>query len=255
MRPKVLAALLAIILVASVGAGYFAGVSNRATTTQTIIRITTTTERSLIGAESECGFASTCDVFNSAGLELSLSVDSTRLRPNGTVTVNVSEVNALPMANNITSLTHWSIDGLQWGCGYRYYFPNGIAVFSGYYSLNNITAGRALNIWPPIPCSAEFLFNGTNNIVGILQKVTSYSYLPESSYASYAAYYKPETGPITLGTFLPVHMFNEVTITATNFTYPTSPFVVALGSDAPGVYTLVAGDEWGDLVLLHLSVA
>ncbi len=218
-----------------------------------------TTRTVVGGAESECGFVTACEVLSASGLELSLSVNSTTLRPNGTIGLNVTVFNALPVANNISVSDRWLVSFYS-TCG-RYYFPDGIAFFRGYYTLNNITAGDSLNVWPPIPCPVEWIGNGTTpGIVGVLQNVTCYSFLPVSDKASYSAYYVPvdssgsQTGPVALGTFLPVRVsLSGITVSATisNYAFDLRP---SLGSTAPAVYTAVAGDEWGDLVLLHFSV-
>jgi hypothetical protein len=283
MRSEAVAFMLIVLLIASAGAGYFAGSSTKTTTTtatgptttttqtvthattsfETILSTTTstltatmvetTTPRSIVGAEVQCGFVAKCNTFNSAGLELSLSVNSTQLKPNGTISLNVTEFNPLPIALNISSSTHWPVSGLWWGCG-LYYFPDGVAVYRGYYGLNNLSTASALDFWAPIPCPVEWVGNGTSvGIVGSLQNVTSYSFMANSYKASYTAFYIPNTGPVTLGTFLPVRIVAGTAISATssNF-FPT--FGNSLLSTAPAVYTLVAGDEWGDLALLHFSV-
>ena len=286
MRSEAVAFLLIVLLIASAGAGYFAGSSNKTTITtatgpttttiQTVIHATTsietiistttstltttmvetTTPRSIVGAEVQCGFVTTCNISNSAGLELSLSVNSTQLETNGTISLNVTEFNPLPIALNISSSTHWPVSGLWWGCG-LYYFPDGVAVYRGYYGLNNLSTASALNFWAPIPCPVEWVGNGTSvGIVGVLQNVTSYSFLPHSYNSSYAGFYTPSnsrTGQVVFGTFLPVRMVAGTAISATSSNnFPT--FGNSLGSTATAVYTLVAGDEWGDLALLHFSV-
>ena len=76
--------------------------------------------------------------------------------------------------------------------------------------------------------------------------------------ASFSAYYYPNSanGPSAVlkhGTFLPTPMVSGTTITAADYSVPP-PYLNSLHSNSNGVYTLVAGDEWGDLVLLHFSV-
>lgn len=263
MRNEVVAFLLVVVLIVSAGAGYFAGSSNKtttttvSTTTQTTTATETTTPRSVVGDEVQCGFATTCNVFNSAGLELLLSVNSTSIKPNGTIALNVTEFNPLPVTNNASASANFVVQGLLWGCNTRSYFPHGIAIFRGYYTLSNLTAGYSLDIWAGVPCIADFVGNGTNGIVGFLQNVSSYSFMPQNYNASYSAYYEPSpphTG--SFGTFLPTPMMTGTTITAANYS-PLSPLsheYNSLGSSAPGVYTLVAGDEWGDLEVAHFSV-
>jgi len=283
MRSEAVVFLLIVLFIASAGAGYFTGSSNKTTTTtatgptttttqtvthattsfETILSTTTstltttmvetTTPRSIVGAEVQCGFVAKCNTFNSAGLELSLSVNSTQLKPNGTISLNVTEFNSLPLALNISSSAHWPLNGLWWECG-LYYFPDGITLFRGYYGLNNLSTASALDFWGDILCPVEWVGNGTSpGIVGVLQNVTSYSFMPNSYNASYSGYYIPNSGPLAIiGTFLPVRIVAGTAISAVTTTFPS--LTNSLGSTAPSVYTLVAGDEWGDLVLLHFLV-
>lgn len=280
--------MLAVAILVGAGAGYFAGVSNRTTVTsvstssitgptttatrtltqtttslETIRTITTstltttiltTTAKNIVGAENQCGFASTCSVSNSGGLELSLSVNSTSIRPNGTIGLNVVESNPLPVTVKISASSSFPIPGLWWLCGPGS-FPHGIAIFRGYYTLSNVTTAQPLDFWAPISCAADYQFNGTRNIVGILQNVTSYSFMPENFKASFTGYYIPSGAPsATLGSFVSTSMMAEAAVSATN-SNRVPHLMNSLLSTAPGVYTLVAGDEWGDLVLLHFRVA
>ncbi len=216
-------------------------VSQTTTIYQTVTRV-------VAGAENECEFTETCSVQSPLGLELLLSVNSTQLSPNNSISLNITEVNILSTANNVSFSNAWAIEGLEQMCVFEP--ATGFAVFSGYFALNNLSSAKPLDLWPIVPeCPASFIFNGTT-IVGILQNVTSYSFLPRSDVANYSAYYIPESSnnsALLFGKFS-MSMSTIRNIFTNNSSEPT------LNSVAPAVYTLAVGDEWGDLVLLHFSV-
>jgi hypothetical protein len=171
--------------------------------------------------------------------------------------MNVSEFNTLSVTNNISSSSGWKLSGLTWVCG-RGSLTNGMALFRGYYTLNNLTSAVPLNFWTPVQCPLNYLSNGTR-VVGVLSNVTSYAFPPKSDNASYSAYYRPLNcssecafvGSSAFGEFPQEQMSTQLTVYATNSTTSSES---SLLSTAPSVYTFVAGDEWGALVLLHFSV-
>jgi hypothetical protein len=213
----------------------------------------------LLGVENQCGFAASCDVSNPSGLELIISANSTQVRPNGAIAINVTEFNTRSVSNNISAAAGWTLNGLWWACG-LYYYPDGIALFRGYYTLNNLTAASPIFFWAPIGCFVPQIYNGTR-VAGILSNVTAYTFQPKSDVASYSAFYHACIDPdcnfrnssLTFGTFPPVSMLDGAIIHASNSNVEPH-FMNSLLSTAPSVYTLVAGDEWGDLVLLHFRV-
>src|SRR5438105_15701385 len=98
----------------------------------------------MLGAESECGFATTCGAMSVSGLELILAVNSPTVRPNDTLSVSVSQLNTLPTSNNVSSSYGWRLGMLTWplvGCGSAIggggYLPRVLAIFKGSYVLSN----------------------------------------------------------------------------------------------------------------------
>ncbi|MGI0091938.1 MAG: hypothetical protein ACREBS_09530 [Nitrososphaerales archaeon] len=217
-----------------------------------------TVTRIISGAASQCGFITNCNTQDSLGLELALSVNATKLQPNDNVLVNITVLNALSTVNNVSSSDSWPISGLALGpC------PTGavagISVYQGYYALNNLSDIEKLQLWPLfVPCVVPFIFNGTTP-VGVFQNATSYSFLPKSDMANYSAYYIPDcqilSCPSLIGKFS-MSMNATLNLYAINSTNVPDLTVggASLRSAAPSIYTLVAGDEWGDIVLLHFSV-
>ena len=188
------------------------------------------------------------------GLELLLSVNSNIIPSEDAINVSVSIVNTLSTVNNLTASDDWAIQGLtSSSCNYgnsanKLFSPAGIDVFRGYYGMNNLSSGNPLQIWAEIECPVDYAFNGTS-IVGQLQNITSYSFLPGNDGGYYSAYYS-SSATIMKGIF-PTRMVNGAAFYASNST--GGPYNSLLFS-LPGTYTLVAGDEWGQIVLLHFAV-
>jgi hypothetical protein len=185
-----------------------------------------------------------------------LSVNSTTIPSEDAISISTSIVNTLPTINNLTASNDWAIQGLTLGnCNYgdstnKLFAPAGIDVFRGYYGMNNLSAGNPLQIWAVIGCPVDYAFNGTG-IAGQLQNITSYSFLPGNDSGYYSAYYSTST-KIVKGVF-PTRMVNDGTFYAANSTGPPM-FFNSLGSSLPSEYTIAAGDEWGQIVLLHFAV-
>jgi hypothetical protein len=203
---------------------------------------------------------SAVDVTNSSlGLNLTLSADSTIIPKYDTIDISTSVANMLPQMNNLTATSNWAIQNLRAGpCDYTehndsslLFSPVGIAVFRGNYGINNISAASALPIWAEITCPAQFGYNEKTGLDGRLVNISSYALLPSSDSAYYTAYYSPMDfgSPIMKGEFT-TQMSTEAQIYAGDNTTDHD----SLLSSAPSNYTVVAGDEWGQLVLLHFLV-
>jgi len=108
-----------------------------------------------------------------------------------------------------------------------------------------------LFVWAVVECIVEGVSIG-NQYYG-LSSITSYSLLPGSDNGTYAGYYVVSYTPQTLakGVFA-TQIVAQATIYAANATGLVS--YNSLPSSLPANYTLVAGDEWGQLTLLHFSV-
>jgi len=201
-----------------------------------------------------------------------LSVNATTIPNQDAIGITASVLNTLPTANNLTASSAWAIDGLSAGpcdpgnATNKLYYPVGIGVFKGTYGLNNISAaGSPMFVWAEISCIADGVSVGTQFYA--LRSITSYSLLPGSDNGTYAGYYAvPVTPPppvcnsgvctytqtpetLAKGVF-PTRIFFQDSINAANGT----GFYNSLHSALPANYTLVAGDEWGQVTLLHFSV-
>jgi len=233
----VLAATLGVVIVA------LRSIIHTTTTTITATALDTTTT-AMLGAVSQCGFTTTCAAMSASGLELIAAVNSTAVRPNDTLTISVTELNTLPTTNDVSSSSGWRLGMLTWplgGCGSTVggggYVAHTLLVFKGYYVLSNLTA-PSLNLddhwfWAAASCP--------NDPFGQMGYVTSYLFQPHSDNASLLTSNK---------VYRPAHMFYGIGVipgAINNIGKQTFTLI-------PSTYTLVAGDEWGTLVLLHFTV-
>jgi hypothetical protein len=255
----------ALILLAAVGTGFYF--------TQTLNSSQTGTTPST--EFTQTGVVSSTEVTNaSLGLRLSLSVNATVIPSEDVIEINASVVNTRTTASNFTASDDWAAPGLTEGaCNYgnatnKLFDPIGLDVFRGDYGMDNLSsAGQPIDWWPLVECPADGVSVGTQYLP--LENITSYSLLPGNDSGTYAGYYVASTtspppvcgggvctySPNVTRTYakgvFPTRMAFEQTINAAN---GTEGFYSSLGSSLPANYTLVAGDEWGQLTFIHFQV-
>jgi hypothetical protein len=171
-------------------------------------------------------------------LELFLSLDSKTYQSGQQVGIDIDEKNTLSKTNTIISSAKWPVIGLGVGpCGVLNY-PFGIVIFQGNYTAANISSGTPLQIYEP----------GIYHCPMTLAGISSYVFQPLSDNA--ALFQMSESTPVINNMEMDTEFepaptgywaSNDVGATFTNF--------------EPGVYTVVAGDEWGALVVVHFTVA
>ena len=166
------------------------------------------------------------------GLSLSLSLDAKTYHPSQEISIVLDEKNTLSVPNNVPASDNWSYANLEIGpCdngpgGFGY--PYGIAIFQGNYTsleLSNATPLALYDYSLPPPCpgpmpSTAFDFKPLSDVATIISGSSSF---PDS----------------TVGM--------NTQLAATGYWTGVSPDVSKHGF-APGVYTVVGGDEWGNLV-------
>lgn len=157
-------------------------------------------------------------------LQLRLAINATSLPAGGRLLISVSEFNTETSADNASAATLWKVSGLSVGeCGNAPY-PFGVALYQGRYTPENVSQAEPIRVYPVVPCP---LF---------IRLITGYLFEPTSDSAT-----------ILPGTGAPVPMAANVTVSGE---YSGSSLLPL----APGTYTVAAGDEWGALLLLHVSV-
>lgn len=165
----------------------------------------------------------------SLGLTLNVALSTVFIQPpEQGISITISETNILNSTNTVSAATEWPFSPLSLGsCGVGS-DPIELAVFQGYYTFSNISTAMELDLYQP----------GT--------------------------YLCP---PITMGSiafyiFQPLSDMAFINSSNPGFGWPMNYTVMAsgyyLGTDvhnfSPGIYTVVGGDEWGQLVLLHFVV-
>src|SRR5271157_3549612 len=160
------------------------------------------------------------------GLSLSLSLDAATYELGQDVSIAVDVKNTWPETNHVPVLNDWSYNQLTTGqCDLG--APYGIAIFQGNYTSFDFAAATPLALWNynyavPCPTSTPVISYDFQPLSDIATAVSSITSFPNSTYA------------INTG------------FTETGYWAGTSPKATKHNFD-PGVYTVVAGDEWGSL--------
>ena len=168
------------------------------------------------------------------GLSLSLSLDGTTYKPSQLVSIILDETNMLLTTNNVPVADNLPSKELISGfTNEPSLFPFGLAILRGNYTSSNYSTAKPLIIYDPIKG-----YIGTQ-VVG----PTSYVFQPSSDIANLVGgNYNSNNGlkmqyKISVDRYWP----NNKSTQYTKF--------------SPGVYTVVAGDEWGALLVLHFTVS
>lgn len=165
-------------------------------------------------------------------LDLSLTLNASTISSGQGITATVEDSNTLSAPLNVSASADWPIGSLALGpCGTLNY-PVGIAVLQGDYNLSNVSSVSALEIFQP----------GVYACPMILSSIQSFLFQPSSDNATVYGSCEPGGACLT-----------ETAESAVAFSgYWSGGTFVPFPS---GVYTVVAGDEWGDIAILHFVVA
>lgn len=210
--------------------------------------VVTTTETSALGT--------TVQTFNSRlGLNFSLTVNATTIPGNAAIDVALNVTNVKSVQNQLSASDSWAVSGLSTPCDFGYYnisAPVGIGFYRGDYSTNNISTATPISVWgASVECPVDFAGNATTAL-GPWIKITNYSLLPDTDNGTESGYYRSyETTNVTQGSF-PTVLDLQAAVYATNSTFQYR--YNSLLSSSQANYTIAAGDEWGQLVLLHFTV-
>ena len=162
------------------------------------------------------------------GLSLSVSLDSTQYQPGQDIRIAIGEQNTLTTENKVQASNKWAYINLALGqCGTNGAIY-GIAIFQGNHTAADISSLTQLSLYdysfiapcpPPIPVTA-YDFKPLSDII-----TSQYSTSEAFAEMNVRGYWTGSSLSVTRHTF------------------------------GPGVYTVVAGDEWGALVVLHFKVS
>jgi hypothetical protein len=164
------------------------------------------------------------------GLELTLTLNSSKISTGQGIAATVEETNTMTTPDNVSAAADWPVGDLAIGpCG-SLNTPVGIAVLSGNYDLSNVSSSSALQIYEPGAYACPMILSG----------ISSYVFQASSDNAT------------VFGSCQPSACLNEtVSATVSVSGYWNGNSFTSFPS---GVYTVVAGDEWGGIAILHFEV-
>lgn len=245
--------IIVAIMVAAFG-GYLAGsigtqtptatstspIQSSTVTTTASVFVPTTITRTTTQYIPPSNFPSSANSTNSTlGLTLGISMNTTLIASGQAFTVNASVWNALNQANNVSAESVWAkplqnLDFSQDAFGCHQELK--LAVFQGYYGENNVSsAANALSLnWP----------SGGPSCVGV--NINSFSWYDQSKIAN-----------VSVGSYSLLHNFQVNATVPINGNYSGNSASNRSSTPTPfpqDIYTIVVGDEWGQLVTLHFMV-
>ena len=156
--------------------------------------------------------------------------------------MNVSEFNTLTTYNYIPAVQSWSNANLSLGpCG-TFEFPFGIVLYQGHYTNQNISSGTPLTIYTP---NANTTSAPRPEDCPAKPDVFSYDFAPQSDNAIINLTWAGDNTSTTYS------LSDSVSILGY---WSGSSSAEAFHPLNPGVYTVLAGDEWGNMVLEYVTV-
>jgi len=193
----------------------------------------------------------------SSEVELLASTNGTTIKVGQELAVTATLFNPLGQNYNISTNNHWSFNGLlmfspTWPYCY-FYSPFELLVLKGNFSVSGVIS-TAENIGP----------NATSGMFCYEHKdYSSFRFEPTSGSVYVASRYSvtgnvsvigPQNASVTVST-------NGYWDNNTSLSYPSSyastgnyAFLEAQHPFVEGVYTIAVGDEWGQLVVIHVTV-
>jgi hypothetical protein len=174
-------------------------------------------------------------VISRYGLSITLSLNSTTYHPGEQISVTINEKNIFPIRNKIHGADKWPVEGLTLSpC--RTVYPFGISVLHGYYDAKSAVGIAPLQLFDP---------NATYSCPAILAAVYyDFDFQPWSDVAAIYTSYDD---------FTPLSINMTAKVTSAGFWIGSRPSAT-FSNFTPGIYTVVGGDEWGALVILHFTV-
>jgi hypothetical protein len=211
--------------------------------------------------------ASEASILNpTTGLRASLSLSADK---DGALTVDVKEFNTLSKANNLTVGNDWPVSSVQslflWSAGWcgQPFLPIGYEILQGNYGRGNFTEGTPLTLAAQpttLGCPAEaptpyFYFASLSDVAETYEygNIPSLAGIYNVTVDSLAS----SGGTIWSGAWTG-SAWQEGAGSVGGGDCPGSTSTLGcpleLKPFAPGTYTVLAGDEWGQILILHFRV-
>lgn len=164
--------------------------------------------------------------------------------PDYAIEANISEFNTLTTYNFVSAVQSWPNANLSLGpCG-TFEFPFGILLYQGHYTDQNISSGTPLTIYTP---NANTTSAPRPEDCPAKPEVFSYDFAPQSNNAVVNLTWAADT------TATMYSMSDSVSVVG-YWSGSTGSSAVEFHSLSPGVYTVLAGDEWGNMVLEYITI-
>lgn len=235
-RVGLIIGIVLVIIVVSVGVAtvVYSNSTQKITTTNSI-------SSSLISSTSSTSQYfpnSTASSVNPNGLQFIMSINSTELKPSQSVLIFMM-VNNSAETNNVTGISDWRYPWLTDNL-YCPLFASAV-ILQGFYTLSNVSSSAT-------PVQTKEPGSGTSCPIGASLWYTGGFVLKAAGSNASGL----NTSLIFSGYWNVSAVQQLSTESLVNVTESGSPYFLPFSS---GLYTVVGGDEWGDITLLHFVVS
>jgi hypothetical protein len=171
------------------------------------------------------------------GLKLSLALDSPAYQPGQTVYIDIDETNTLAAANVVPIAARWPLPGLIINLRpcQSHNLPFGIIVYKGNYNAADYASAAPVNLY-----NQNQIYSCTMPLIN----VNAYKFQPLSNNGEFVS--------DTSGSSVNNRQQIKATVDLKGYWNNNSPSQFSYFD--PGVYTVVGGDEWGNVVFIQFSI-
>ena len=209
--------------------------------------------------------SSLLSAFNPAtDLEFGMLPNSSNVNQGQTLAVSLNLYNTLGTVNNVTGEEDWQLTNqsensgvVGWNCAQNDIFR--IEVVSGYYGLSNFSKGTPLDVfvWTQSAFNQCLSYVRAANdtaepLSSLSQGQDNYAFSPKSNVAWWTNIqdWSVRCGPANTTISYPCPRVGQEAVMNETMILKTSLFATSTG-----VFTVICGDEWGDLGITHFNVA
>jgi plastocyanin len=182
-------------------------------------------------------------------LELKLNVSQKVTNPGSatptySIQANLSELNTLPAYTTVSAAQNWPAADLSLGpCG-TFEFPFGMGLYQGHYTSQNISSGTPLTIYTP---DANETSQPRPEDCPAHPQVFGYVFAPQSDNAVVQLTWAGDAGASTYALAYGVSITGYWSGSSSSSAGEFHPL-------NPGVYTVLAGDEWGTIMMAYVTI-
>jgi hypothetical protein len=196
-------------------------------------------------------------------LEFGMALNTTTVQLGRTLAVSYNLFNTLDRVNNVTGAEDWRLTNqsensgaVGWNCAQNDVFR--IEVVSGYYGLNNFSMGVPLDVfvWTQSAFNQCLYYvraaNETAEPLSVpSQGQNNYAFSPRSNVAWWTATqdWSVRCGPANTTISYPCPQVGQKAVMNETMILKTGLFTNSIGA-----FTIIGGDEWGDVEVLHFYI-